>query len=434
MSSAAARSRTARALRISVSAASASTWSASSSSDSCSWPVSSARSSAAQVPQRQVVEVEAPLPGTHQVGRQRGVAGETTEHPAASAQRVHRPLGFVQGLRLTGVREPVAERLLVLRGGGRGGDVGALAVCGGDRDRRHVTAVRGAGADAPTRRIARPSTRAPTASPRPHPGSSALARTSKPSSASGFGGGQRGEQPVAQHLELEVVEQRVDLLPVPRREHQLVRGVRQRDVAHHFGEFTVEQDVRQVLAQRVTDLAADLVDVVDQADEIAVLPDPLGGGLLPHPGDAGQVVARVAAQRREVGVLRRCEPVLLLDGRGGEPGEVRDALLRVQHRDAVGDQLERVAVAGHHQDAVPERLGLGGERGDHVVGLEAFLGHHRDAQRAEDVLGDLDLPLELVRSLAAIRLVLGELLGAERLPGHVERRRHVASAARRAAG
>ena len=103
----------------------------------------------------------------------------------------------------------------------------------------------------------------------------------------------------------------------------------------------------EVRAQRVADLALDLVDPVDEGVERAELAHPLRRGLLPDARDAGQVVAGVAAQRGEVGVLRRREPVLLLDRPSGViRARSRHAPARVEHGDVVVDELEGVAVAG----------------------------------------------------------------------------------------
>ena len=112
--------------------------------------------------------------------------------------------------------------------------------------------------------------------------------------------GQRVEQPVAQHAELEVVEQPVDLVAVPRLHAQRVGCLRQRHILDQIGELSVEHDVRQVGAQRVADLALHRVHLVDERLQRAVLGDPLRRGLLPHARNAGQVVAGVTAQRREV--------------------------------------------------------------------------------------------------------------------------------------
>lgn len=120
----------------------------------------------------------------------------------------------------------------------------------------------------------------------------------------------------------------MDVVAVPRQHPQGVGRVRQRHIFDQFGQFTVEDDVGQIGPQRITDFALDLVDIVDQRLQGAVLDDPFGGGLLAHPGgDAGQVIARVAAQRGEVGgVLGGREPVLGLDGVRSEAGQLADTL------------------------------------------------------------------------------------------------------------
>jgi hypothetical protein len=64
-----------------------------------------------------------------------------------------------------------------------------------------------------------------------------------------------------------------------------------------------------VLAQAVADLALDLVDVRDDAVEVAVRDDPLGGGLLPDARYAGQVVAGLADHRRDRPVMLRPDAV-----------------------------------------------------------------------------------------------------------------------------
>ena len=183
-----------------------------------------------------------------------------------------------------------------------------------------------------------------------------------------------------------------------------------------MGELPVEHHGGKVGAQRLSDLAPHTFDVVDQVLQRAVFDDPLGGGLLPHPGDARQVVAGVAAQRREVRVLLRCEPVLLDHRFGGESGQHADALDRVEHGDVVVHELQRVAVTSDDQDPVPGLVGLGREGGDDVVGLEPRLGEDGDTQCVENFLGDVDLAAELIRGGATGGLVLGEPLGAEGLP------------------
>ncbi len=241
----------------------------------------------------------------------------------------------------------------------------------------------------------------------------------------GLGGVDGGEQPLAQHPELQVVEEPVDLLAVPLLAGQGVQLDLDVDVADELGEPAVELHGGQVLAQRVADLALDGVDMVDQLAQRAVLADPLRGRLLPHPGDAGQVVARVAAQRREVGVLRRGEVVLRCHLLRREASHLADPALRVQDGDVVGDQLQGVSISGTDQDVQAGGRGLGGDGGDDVVGLEPGGGEGRDAQRVEHLPDQGHLAAEVLGRLAAAGLVALVGLAAERLPRHVEGDGHV---------
>ena len=238
----------------------------------------------------------------------------------------------------------------------------------------------------------------------------------------GIGRSQRVEETVPQHPEFQVVEEAVNLVAVPRLHPQGVRRLRQRHVLDEVGELAVQHHARQVGPQRVADLALDRVDVVDQRLQRPVLGDPLCRGLLPHTGDAGQVVAGIAAQRREVGVLLRGQPVLVDDRIRGEPGQLADPFTRVQHGDVIADQLQRVTVTADDQDAVSVVLGLGGQRGNDVVGLETRLGEHGDAERDQHLLGDVDLSAEFVGCGRPACLVLRVLVDAEGLPGDVEGR------------
>ncbi len=102
----------------------------------------------------------------------------------------------------------------------------------------------------------------------------------------------------------------------------------QRHVADQLGQLPVRQHLRQVGAEQIARLALDLVDMLDELVERAVLRDPPGRGLLTHAGNVRQVVRRVATQRRVVGVLLRSQAVLLLHHlrrRADEVGYAADA-------------------------------------------------------------------------------------------------------------
>ena len=188
-------------------------------------------------------------------------------------------------------------------------------------------------------------------------------------------------QPLAQHPELERVEDLVHRLAVPALPAHVLGAQRQLQVADQGVELVVAHDVGQVGAQALPGLALDLVDVGDDAVEAAVLNDPLGGGLVADAGHAGQVVAGLADQGGLVAVEARGNAVFRLDGLGGHPPDLGDAADRVQNGDVLAGELERVAVAGGDDHLHARLAGLGGERGDDVVGLVAGLFHHRDAQR-----------------------------------------------------
>ena len=376
-----------------------------------------------EVAQGEVVEVEGALTGPHDVGRQRRVTGDPGEPPAPRPQRMNPPLDLVQGLAHRGVGKPVGKGLLVVGVHGGDIDVGRGAVGGGDCQ------AGGVGADHHMRcrdRESAASGAGVLGEPRPH---LALPQHSSVQIEARFrfgrGGTQRREQSIAQNSELEIVEELVDAVAVPADHGQFVGPGRQLHVADQFGELTIGLHRRQVCAQCVADLALHLVDMIDEGGQRAVLPNPLRGRLLPHARDAGKVVAGVTTQRRIVRILRRGQAVLLLHLGRGEPRQIRDALARVEHRHRVVDQLQRIAVAGDDQHRVALGVGLGGERGDDVVGLVPLDRHHRDTQGVEHFLGEVDLTVELVRRLGSLRLVLGVHLRAEGLARDVEGGRDV---------
>ncbi len=76
----------------------------------------------------------------------------------------------------------------------------------------------------------------------------------------------------------------------------------------------------------------------------------LRGLLRPDAGSAGDLVRRVAAQRDEVRHLARLDAVALAHLARADPGQLRDALDRLEDRHAVADQLEGVAVRRDDRD------------------------------------------------------------------------------------
>ena len=183
---------------------------------------------------------------------------------------------------------------------------------------------------------------------------------------------ERREQPLAQHPELEAVEHPVDLLAVPGGPLEVGDGEGEVEVVDEPVQPPVAQHVVEVQAQVLAGLALDLVDVGDDALEVAVLGQPLGGGLGPDPRDPRQVVAGLADERGEVAVALRRHEVPLLDRGGIHPPHLGDPPDGVEQGDLVGDELEGVAVAGADDHLVPVGDRLPGQGGDDVVGLVAL--------------------------------------------------------------
>ncbi len=180
----------------------------------------------------------------------------------------------------------------------------------------------------------------------------------------------------------------------------------------------------QVLAQ----LGGLLVDVFEDAVEAAVLVDQLGGGLLPHPGHAGQVVAVVAAQRGVLHVQRRRHPGSFLDAGLVVERVVADAALVVEHLDVgVAHELVAVAVAGDDDHLVAGVDELVGGRGDQVVGLPAGQVDRCDADGVEHLADEPHLLAQDVGGGFSLRLVQRFGLVAEcglgTVEGHQRRRR-----------
>ncbi|CAK7285478.1 hypothetical protein SGPA1_31351 [Streptomyces misionensis JCM 4497] len=387
------------------------------------------RQLAVQVLQRQRVQIEGAAARLDQVGGERGVHAHALDAPAVLGEDPHGALGVVEHLGARRVRQPGRERVLVglvqlggVEPGGRspGRRQGDL----GDRAGAQRPGVDGGDAQGPRAVLGEPAGQLAGA----QHGAVDLHALGGDRRGLGLGGaGVHGEQALAQRrvADLQGVQDHRDALAVVRQPLQVGDRLGQLHLALQLGQDAVELDRLQMVAEVLARLALDLVDALDQLGEGAELVDPLGGGLLADAGDAGEVVGRVAAQGGEVRVLGGRQAVLLLDLLRGEPGQLRDALGRVQHGGVLADQLEGVAVAGDDQHLEALGLGLGGEGGDDVVRLEALHGEARGVHRVQELADQFDLALELVGALGAVRLVLGEALGAPGLAGDVEGHREV---------
>ncbi len=238
---------------------------------------------------------------------------------------------------------------------------------------------------------------------------------------SGLLRGQHLEQPIAQHPELEPVEQPVHRVAVPVPSLEVGTAERQVKVANERVDPPVGRHVVEVLAERLPCLAGDVSRLAHEVLQPVVRLQPLRGGLRTYTGHSRQVVARLSHERGELRVAVGGDEVLVLDGRRGHPREVGHPLARVEHRDVVVDELEGVAVAGDDQHVQAVLDGLRGQRRDDVVSLVAVQLEVDHVQGVENFLDERHLPRELGRRGGAIALVLRVQLHAERLAGHVER-------------
>ncbi len=222
-------------------------------------------------------------------------------------QRVRRGLGVVQVLGALGVGEPLAQGVAGRRveaatvaqveprartGRGADGDAGGLTPHA-ERARHGEGATVGAVLLQPGRDLG---------------AHRAVDVELEPALGLGLGRRQVLEQAVAQHPELEAVEDPVHLLAVPRLRLQVVDLHRQVEVVDQPVEPAVAQHAVEVLAQVLARLALDLVDHGDDAVEVAVGGDPLRGGLGPDAGHPRQVVAGLPHQGGQVGVQARAAP------------------------------------------------------------------------------------------------------------------------------
>ena len=168
-------------------------------------------------------------------------------------------------------------------------------------------------------------------------------------------------QPLAQGPELQGVEQPVDRAHGPRPRARADRGQGRRE---HRRAAAVRCRLTRTCGRRAAKRVADLAAAPRPRGRRAPARDPycrshLAAVFSPTPGMPGKVVAGITPQRRVVGVLRRRQAVLLLDRRRRHAGQVADPLLRVQDRDPIAHELERVAVA---RDDVDRHVPVAGQR------------------------------------------------------------------------
>ena len=328
-----------------------------------------------QEAQHQVSQVEAALAGQRKIGGQGGVAGHPAQLPPMRCDREQRALHVVHRLGPAGVAQPRSERLVVVGRDGHRVEPRTGSVAGSERESGQRPCAARPGARTGDARTSL------AAGVLGKPGGDLTGLEAgdvdrEPFVGLRLGRRQRGVQTVAKHPELQGVEHPVHLVAVPGTDREVVRPHRQRDITDELVDPPIEQDLSEVGLHRLSGLALELVDVVGERAEVAVLVEPLGGGLGTDPGHARQVVAALAHEGGQVRVEPGGDAVAALHLGRVDPGEVADPLAGIEHGDLVADELEGVPVPGDHCDVEALRGRLVRERGDDVVGLEALGGHH----------------------------------------------------------
>ena len=218
-------------------------------------------------------------------------------------------------------------------------------------------------------------------------------------------------------------------LAVGRSKAQIVERAFKLDVAHQLNKLLrhphLLNDVG--IGQSLAPLGLfDLACARQQAVEIAVFVDELGGGLDANAGRAGHVVGGIARQSLHVHhfAWRHAEivhhlrladaPLLARARRSG------DARRGIEHRDAGLDQLHQILVGGNDEHVGAPVAGLARIGGDEIVSLKPVLLQRDEAECARSLPHQRKLRDQILGRFAAIGLVGRVQLLAERIFRFVE--------------
>ena len=262
-----------------------------------------------------------------------------------------------------------------------------------------------------------------TALPR-RPGGGSLA------DAAGHRGGQHGllvagvdgraRQTIDEGAELVLAEEADDLRAVIVTEAGTVEVQRDGRQAVDGHQLPPEQHVLAVFLELVAQLVRpDLVEARVETLQGGEVHEQLGGRLVTHAGDAGDVVRRVALERLEVDHLGRVEAIALVDAGRVVDDRRLDAQAGRHELGLLGDQLQHVQVARDDDGLQVAQLRLPRERADEVVRFVA--GHlvDGDAEGGQRLADDGELVAQVVRRGPARGLVALVAVGTEGA-AHVE--------------
>ena len=233
-------------------------------------------------------------------------------------------------------------------------------------------------------------------------------------------------QPIDQSPELEFAEEPNNLGPVVVGEPSRLQVKRNRQVADDSRQFAAHEDLLAGLDQLFAELVRlHFVEPAIDALQRPELADQLGSGLLPHSGDAGDVVCRIALEGLVVDHLVRPQFEPLPDPCRVVVDRRVDALACSHEPRVLGHDLEHVQVAGDDGRIDAALVQVPRDRAYDVIGFVP--GHlvDGDAQCGNDFANLRELRPQVVRHGCTRRLVPRELLVAKRWPGQIEAGRDV---------
>ena len=124
----------------------------------------------------------------------------------------------------------------------------------------------------------------------------------------GLSAGGLGEdrcEALAEGLEFELIEQARQFAGVPFSPDEVVEAQTEIDVVEEAVESVVPLHLGDVIAQLLTDLAADLLRILEHTRQVTVCGEPFGGCLVTDAGDTGQVVGLLADERGQTAIVGR---------------------------------------------------------------------------------------------------------------------------------
>ena len=208
-------------------------------------------------------------------------------------------------------------------------------------------------------------------------------------------------------------------------------GIADRKVLRTEGNRHVETNRGQVLGETqfiapfgdfLALLALDLRHVVENILHRSPLLHQFAGALLADARHAGNIVRSVAPQRKDVahqhGIV---DAVLLADRIAVYDLDTSVRTFLLVNLTVVAYQLAVVLVGRHHEDLVSGFDAFLRQGADHVVGFVAFDLQNRNAHRLQHPFHIGDRKQDILGSLGAVGLVLGENLAAETAALGVER-------------